>query len=82
MVVHNHKPECHAVKDWFASLHGHGHSEGSYNQNVTVSIVTIIRCKRNRHTLTVKLLPRMSLSTHGGGGWVGRESFAAQGERP
>ena len=42
MVVHDHKPDCHAVKDWFANLHGHGHSEGSYNQNITISIETII----------------------------------------
>ena len=42
MVVHDHKPECHAVKDWFASLHGHGQCNGSYSQNVTVLIVAII----------------------------------------
>ena len=42
MVVHDHKPDCHAVKDWFANLHGHGQCNGSYSQNVTVLIVAII----------------------------------------
>ena len=40
MMVCNRVPEWLAKKDWFAHLQGHGHSEGSRNQNVTVSTIS------------------------------------------
>ena len=35
MVMQHHKPECHAEK----SVQYQGHSEGLYNQNMTISLV-------------------------------------------
>ena len=37
-VVHDHKLDCH-VKTLGCCLEGQGHSEGLYNQNMTVSTV-------------------------------------------
>ena len=44
IVVHDHKPECHAKKMGFY-LQGQGHSVGLYNQNMTVSITSFISSK-------------------------------------
>ena len=38
MVMHHHGLECHA-KRFVCYFQGHGHSKGSYDQNMTVSAV-------------------------------------------
>ena len=39
MVVQHHKPECHAGKLGHC-VQCQGHSEGLYNQNMTISVVS------------------------------------------
>lgn len=39
-MVHHHEGECR-VKKLGCCLQGHGHSEGSYDQNMTVSAAAI-----------------------------------------
>ena len=41
MVMHHHEPECH-VKRLFCYLQGQGHSEGSYNPNITIPHIVVI----------------------------------------
>ena len=69
--IDHHKLECRA-KRLVWNLQGHGHSEGSYNQNMTISKVSIellnqIKCNKNWHTLTVILWLRVSVSIVRGG---------------
>ena len=73
MVVPDHEPECPAITDWFANPQRHGHSEGSYKQNMTVATVSIelldqVRCKQKGDTLTAKVWLRILLCVHGGRG--------------
>ena len=39
MVMQHHEPECHAGKKIAFHLQGQGHSEGSYDQNMTLSTI-------------------------------------------
>ena len=47
MVMQHHEPECHAEKKkekkglCFGYLRGQGHSEGSYDQNMTLSKILL-----------------------------------------
>ena len=39
MAMQHHEPECHVEKKFSCFLEGQGHSEGSYDQNRTLSTI-------------------------------------------
>ena len=66
-IVMHHQPECHA-KRLVCCFQGQGHSKGSYDQNMTVSIISFA----TKHGLIVHYHKPKCL--------IGKSDFCVQGQ--